>query len=50
MLQKVTHCAVFVSANAYQLHWSDREMEVAISCIECSRLALSIPQAEAPQI
>ena len=41
MLCKVTHCAGHVSANTrpHQLHWGDREMGTAISCIECSQVA-----------
>jgi len=41
MLCKVTHCAGRVSANTrpHQLHWGDREMVTARSCIKCSQVA-----------
>ena len=52
MLCKVTHCAGRVSANTrpHQLHWGDREMGTATSCIVCSQVAGLIQKsAETPR-
>ena len=40
MLYKFTHCVRYILANTKpdQLHWGDREMGTAISCIECSHM------------